>query len=109
MRNLPHFDIERDMLFVEIEDEVAAYCYLNWRHETDGPYVYRLRAFVHPAWRHKGIGSTLQTFCEKRAIEVAESHPADAAKAFSTSQGLRDAMQRAGIQGQPRILVVNET
>jgi len=34
---------------------------------------------------------------------------ADAAKAFSTSDGLRNAMQQAGIQGQPRILVVNET
>ncbi len=34
---------------------------------------------------------------------------ADAAKAFQTSQVLRDAMQRAGLQGPPRILVVNET
>ena len=34
---------------------------------------------------------------------------ADAAKAFSTSQVLRDAMQKAGLQGPPRILIVNET
>ena len=34
---------------------------------------------------------------------------ADAAKTFSTSQVLRDAMQSAGLQGPPRILIVNET
>ncbi len=33
---------------------------------------------------------------------------ADAAKAFSTSQGLRDAMQHAGLKEPPRILIVNE-
>ncbi len=34
---------------------------------------------------------------------------ADAAKAFSTSEGLRNAMQQAGVEGQPRIVIVNET
>ena len=34
---------------------------------------------------------------------------ADAAKAFSTSEGLRNAIQQAGVKGQPRIVVVNET
>ena len=34
---------------------------------------------------------------------------ADAAKAFSTSQGLRDAMQSAGLKEPPRLLIVNET
>ena len=33
----------------------------------------------------------------------------DAAKAFQGSQELREAMQRAGVQGPPRTLVVNET
>ena len=34
---------------------------------------------------------------------------ADAAKAFSTSEGLRNAIQQAGVKEQPRIVVVNET
>ena len=42
-------------------------------------------------------------------IVQVEFPTADAAKAFQTSQPLRDAMQRAGVQGQPRILIVNET
>ena len=34
---------------------------------------------------------------------------ADAAKAFSTSEGLRNAIQQAGVKEQPRIVVVNKT
>lgn len=34
---------------------------------------------------------------------------ADAAKAFSTSDGLRNAMQQAGVKEQPRIVIVNKT
>ena len=42
-------------------------------------------------------------------IARVEFPTADAAKAFSTSQELRDAMQRAGLKEPPRLLVVNET
>ena len=42
-------------------------------------------------------------------IVQVEFPTADAAKAFQTSQALRDAMQKAGVQGQPRILIVNQT
>ena len=41
-------------------------------------------------------------------IVQVEFPTADAAKAFQNSQELRDAMQRAGIQGPPRILIVNQ-
>jgi len=34
---------------------------------------------------------------------------ADAARAFSKSEGLRNAMQQAGIKKEPRMVVVNET
>lgn len=34
---------------------------------------------------------------------------AEAAKAFSTSQGLRDAMQRAGLKQAPRLLIAEKT
>ena len=34
---------------------------------------------------------------------------AEAAKAFSTSEGLRNAIQQAGAKEPPRMLVVNET
>ena len=34
---------------------------------------------------------------------------ADAAKAFSTSEGLRNAIQQVGTKEPPRIVVVNET
>jgi len=57
------------------------------------------------------VNSTVyQSVDDPNEIVVRVEFPsADAAKAFSTSDGLRNAMQQAGIQGQPRILVVNET
>jgi GNAT superfamily N-acetyltransferase len=82
MQNMPRFDIERDMLFAEVDDQVVAYCFLNWRKQSDGTHVYRLRVFVHPDWRHKGIGTALQIFCEDRARQIAAGHPADAPKIF---------------------------
>ncbi len=42
-------------------------------------------------------------------IARVEFPTADAAKAFSTSEGLRNAMQKAGLKELPRILIVNET
>ncbi len=38
-----------------------------------------------------------------------EFSTADAAKAFSTSEGLRNAIQQAGVEGQPRIVIANKT
>ncbi len=82
MQNMPRFDIERDMLFTEIDGQVAAYSFVNWRKQSDGLYVYRLRAFVHPEWYHRGIGTALQDFCEERARQIASEHPEDAPKIF---------------------------
>ncbi len=39
----------------------------------------------------------------------AEFPTADAAKAFASSEGLREAMKRGGVQGSPTIWFVNET
>ena len=53
-----------------------------------------------------GVGVPRRPRHGLRHIEFAT---ADAAKAFQASQGLREAMQRGGVQGQPRMLVVNKT
>ncbi len=42
-------------------------------------------------------------------IARVEFPTAEAAKAFAASEGLRNAIQRAGIKEPPRLLVVNET
>ena len=42
-------------------------------------------------------------------IVQVEFSTVDAAKAFSTSQELREAQQRAGLKEPPRTLIVNET
>jgi heme-degrading monooxygenase HmoA len=57
------------------------------------------------------IGSAVyQSVDDPNEIVVQVEFPtADAAKAFSTSQGLRDAMQRGGLKEPPRLLIVNAT
>ena len=55
--------------------------------------------------------SVYQSVDDPNEVVVRVEFPtADAAKAFSTSEGLRNAMKKAGLQGgPPKLLVVNET
>ena len=57
-----------------------------------------------------GVSSTVyQSVDDPNEVVVqVEFSSADAAKTFSTSEGMRNAMQQAGLHGQPRILVVNK-
>ncbi len=57
------------------------------------------------------LSSTVyQSVDDPNEVIVSVEFPtADAAKAFQGSQELREAMQRAGVQGPPRILIVNAT
>ena len=77
--------------------------YANFRETFDGAEEMRQAAGA--------VNSTVyQSVDDPNEIVVHVEFPtADAAKAFSTSQGLRDAMQRAGLKEPPRLLIVNET
>ncbi len=71
------------------------------------------KAFDEGEGIRQSAGSTgntvYQSVDEPNEIIVRVEFPtADAAKAFSTSQGLRDAMQRAGLKEAPRLLIVEE-
>ncbi len=63
--------------------------------------------------RH-AAGSTGDTFYQSAddpndvTVQV-EFQTIDAAKAYALSQGLREAMKRAGVQGPPAIWFVNES
>ena len=56
------------------------------------------------------LGNTVyQSVDNPNEVTVRVEFPTvDAAKDYSTSQGLREAMQRAGLQGTPTIWFVNE-
>jgi len=57
------------------------------------------------------VGSTVYQSVDdpNEVIIQVEFSTADAAKAFSASDALRNAAQQAGAQGLPKILVVNKT
>jgi heme-degrading monooxygenase HmoA len=62
----------------------------------------------------KAAGATNSTVYQSvdnpnEVVVQIEFPSADAAKAFSTSEGLRNAVQQAGAKEPPRIVVVNET
>ena len=77
--------------------------YAHFRNTFDGKEDMRRAAGA--------TGSTIyQSVDDPNEVVVQLEFPTpDAARAFSTSEGLRNAMQQAGIQGEPRILVVNKT
>ena len=82
---------------------VAVEDYATFRKAFDGAEEMRKSAGA--------LSSTVyQSVDDPNEVVVQVEFPtANAAKAFQGSQELREAMQRAGVQGPPRILIVNAT
>ncbi len=80
--HLDNCDPYRDMLFAEVERQVIAYSRVWWRDESAGRRIYRMRGYVHPEYRRKGLGAALLAYTEARARAIAASHPAEKPKFF---------------------------
>jgi ribosomal protein S18 acetylase RimI-like enzyme len=80
--HLSNSDPARDMIFAEIDGEVASYGRGWWQEEPDGPYIYGLVGFLAPAWRRMGIGRAMLRWLEARLREVAADHPQQRPKFF---------------------------
>lgn len=74
--HLVNSDPYQDMLFAEVNDEVIGYSRGFWRQEENGPRIYGATGFLAPAWRRKGIGTSMLRWIENRMRVIAESHPA---------------------------------
>ena len=74
--HLVNSDPNQDMLFAEVNDEVIGYSRGFWRQEENGPRIYGSVGFLAPAWRRKGIGTSMLHWIENRMRVVAESHAA---------------------------------
>jgi ribosomal protein S18 acetylase RimI-like enzyme len=83
-RHLTNCDPYQDMLFAEIDGEVVAYNRLFWEQEQDGKRIYTVFGFLLPAWRRKGIGSTMLRYGERRLRQVAADHPPDGPRFFQS-------------------------
>jgi mycothiol synthase len=69
--HLHHSDPSTDMLFVEAQGTTVGYSRVWWEVEGSGKWVGFQLGYVHPEWRHKGIGSALLSFNEQRLQQIA--------------------------------------
>ena len=67
-----------DIIIAEINGELIGYSRGDWNiEESSGNYLYYFGGFLVPAWRRKGIGSTMLGWIENRLREIASGHPSD--------------------------------
>lgn len=69
--HLVNCDPYTDMLFAEVDGEVVGYSRAWWALEGSGRWIGFQLGNVLPAWRRKGIGSTLLRFNEERLQRIA--------------------------------------
>jgi GNAT superfamily N-acetyltransferase len=73
--HLVNCDPYQDMIFAEMNNEVIAYSRGFWFQEENGPRIFTTVGFLVPAWRRKGIGSTMLNWIENRMRVVDEALP----------------------------------
>ncbi len=76
-QHLINCDPTQDMLFAEISGEVIAYSRVFWEELSEGIRVYNSYGNVHPAWRRKGIGTTMLAYNQARLRQIARQHLQD--------------------------------
>ncbi len=69
-----NFDPGQDVLLAEADGQLIAYGFVHWLKQTDGTYLYLLHGWLHPGWRHQGIGHAAWAFGECRLREIAAGH-----------------------------------
>ena len=79
-RHLENCDPQTDMLIAEVNGQVIAYGRIWWDDLLDGIRLYHPFGFLHPDWRHKGIGSAMWAAGEQRIHEIAATHPKETPK-----------------------------
>ena len=73
-RHIRRSDIERDMLFAEVDGMPIGYGRCMWAkvENGDGYYTYSFFIHLHPDWRGKGIGEAMAAHLIDRIKEIAQ-------------------------------------
>ena len=70
-----HFDATRDVVVAEVDGGLVAFGSVDWIDTTDGELrEYRMGGAVDPAWRRRGIGTTVFEHNLRRVREIAAGH-----------------------------------
>ena len=83
-RHLVNCDPYKDVLFVEMKDEVVGYARVWWILKSDGTRTYCHFALLLSEWRGKGIRRAMLRHNEDRLREIAKDHPKDDRRLFET-------------------------
>lgn len=94
---LNNSDPYKDMLFAEIDGEVIGYQRVLWREEVKGDRIYMFFGFLLPAWRNKGIGTSMIHQAERRLQEIANSHPDNGMPCFLESETVDSEILRQAV------------
>ncbi|HLF87354.1 MAG TPA: GNAT family N-acetyltransferase [Anaerolineales bacterium] len=103
-QHLTNCDPFQDILLTEVDGEIVGYSRGWWVDDLDGTRLYRFSGFLAPAWRRKGIGSTMLEWMENHLRELAATHSTVIAKFFRPSgidyreTGAIALLERAGYQ-----------
>jgi mycothiol synthase len=98
--HLVNCDPYQDMIFAEINHEVIGYSRGFWRQEENGPRIHTSVGFLEPAWRRKGIGTSMFRWMEDRMRSIAESQSV-------AEPGVLEGFVTDGNQGLAALLVKN--
>jgi mycothiol synthase len=74
---LTNCDPYQDMIMAEAHGELLGYGRCWWLREHTGIRSYVHFGWVQPDWRHRGIGSAILSYLQKRLHVIALKHPAD--------------------------------
>ena len=66
-----HFDPANDILLAEVDGALAGFWHVRWWDEENGPRIYAIAHFLHPAWRNRGIGRAALLWTERWARGLA--------------------------------------
>lgn len=78
--HLNRCDPYRDMLFAEVEGELAGFGRTDWAEQMNGEIVYNLLLRVSPIWRGQGLEKAMFAYLKAHAKKVAATHAADSQK-----------------------------
>jgi ribosomal protein S18 acetylase RimI-like enzyme len=73
-KHLHNCDIERDMIFVEVDGEAVGYSRVWWEAQEDGTLAYLSFCFLDPKVRRRGIGQAMLEWDLNRLREIGASH-----------------------------------
>lgn len=101
--HLTNCDPKRDMLFAEVHGQAVAFSRVWWVQESTGERLYNSLGFVHPDWRHHGLGTAMLAYNERHLRDIAAVHPAGIPKLFrvwatGTEEGARALFAAAGYE-----------